>query len=87
MLIDEESEIISGHGRVLAAAKLGIADVPVMVARAWSEAQRRAYCIADNQLAANAGWDRDLLRVEFGALQELNFDIALTASRSSRSKI
>ncbi|WP_182179453.1 site-specific DNA-methyltransferase [Methylobacterium radiotolerans] len=78
VLIDEESGIISGHGRMLAAAKLGIADVPVMVARGWSEAQRRAYCIADNQLAANAGWDRDLLRVEFGALQELDFDIALT---------
>ncbi|MDQ0543291.1 DNA modification methylase [Methylobacterium brachiatum] len=78
MLVDEESGIISGHGRVLAAVKLGISDVPVMVARGWNEAQRRAYVIADNQLAANADWDRDLLRGEFGALQELDFDLALT---------
>lgn len=78
VLVDEDGGIIAGHGRILAAVKLGILDVPVMVARGWTEAQRRAYVIADNQLAANAGWDKDLLKVEFGALQGLGFDFSLT---------
>src|SRR3954447_17961614 len=62
ILIDEDGTIIAGHGRVLAAQKLAIAEIPVMVARAWTEAQRRAYVLADNQLALNAGWDMGLLR-------------------------
>ncbi|MER2263513.1 site-specific DNA-methyltransferase [Methylobacterium oxalidis] len=78
VLVDEEGTIVAGHGRVLAAVKLGYPDVPVMVARGWTEAQRRAYVIADNQLAANAGWDEDLLRVEFADLQALDFDLGLT---------
>ncbi|GEP06431.1 site-specific DNA-methyltransferase [Methylobacterium oxalidis] len=78
VLVDETGTIIAGHGRVLAAVKLGYPDVPVMVARGWTEAQRRAYVIADNQLAANAGWDEDLLRVEFSDLRALDFDLGLT---------
>ena len=57
VLIDEQSNIIAGHCRVLAAQRLGLAEVPVMVARGWTEAQRQAYAIADNKLALNAGWD------------------------------
>jgi ParB-like chromosome segregation protein Spo0J len=77
ILIDESGSVIAGHGRLLAANALGIVEVPVIVAAGWSEAQKRAYLLAENQLALNAGWDRDLLRVEFGALAELSFDTAL----------
>ena len=68
VLVDENG-IIAGHGRVLAARKLGLTEVPVMVARGWSEAQKRAYVIADNKLALNAGWDEELLRLELADLQ------------------
>jgi DNA modification methylase len=77
VLVDEDSTIIAGHGRVLAAQTLGIGSVPVMVARGWSEAQKRAYVIADNKLALNAGWDEDLLGVEIGGLKDLGFDLDL----------
>src|SRR4051794_20823540 len=62
VLVGEDNVIIAGHGRVLAAHKLGIQGIPVMVARGWSEAQKRAYTLADNQLALNAGWNEALLR-------------------------
>jgi hypothetical protein len=68
VLVDETGTIIAGHGRVLAARALGIQEVPVMVARGWSEQQRREYVIADNQLALNAGWDDELLKVELTEL-------------------
>jgi ParB-like chromosome segregation protein Spo0J len=61
ILIDEDGQIIAGHGRVLAAKELGLGDVPVMTARGWTEAQKRAYVIADNKLALNATWDDELL--------------------------
>ena len=77
VLIDEAGGIIAGHGRVMAARKLGLADVPVMVAAGWSEAQKRAYVLADNQLALNAGWDMDLLRVEIDDLSAEGFDVGL----------
>jgi len=77
VLVDEEGGIIAGHGRVLAAYKLDLKDVPTMTARGWSEAQKRAYIIADNKLAENADWDRDLLRVELGALGEAGFNLDL----------
>jgi DNA modification methylase len=77
VLIDEEGGIIAGHGRVMAAHRLGIADVPCMVARGWTEAQRRAYVIADNKLALNAGWDEEMLKVELGELKGLDFDLGL----------
>jgi ParB-like chromosome segregation protein Spo0J len=78
VLVDEEGGIIAGHGRVLAAKKLGLADVPCMVARGWSDAQRKAYVLADNKLALNAGWDDVALGLELGELQALNFDLGLT---------
>ncbi len=78
VLLDEEDGIIAGHGCVLAAKKLGLTDVPCMVARGWSDAQRKAYVLADNKLALNAGWDDVALGLELSELQGLNFDIALT---------
>jgi DNA modification methylase len=77
VLIDAEGGIIAGHGRILAAQKLGIPEVPCMVADGWTEAQKRAYVIADNKLALNAGWDNDMLKVELGELSDLDFDLSL----------
>ncbi len=78
VLVDGDNGIIAGHGRVLAARKLGMAEVPVIELSHLSEAQKRAYIIADNKLALNAGWDNELLALEFGELQELGFDLDLT---------
>lgn len=78
VLVDESGSIIAGHGRVMAARKLGMASLPVMVAKDWSDAQKRAYVIADNKLALNAGWDNDLLALELGELGDLGFDLELT---------
>jgi len=78
VLMDEDGGLIAGHGRVLAARKLGLAEIPVMVAKGWSEAQKKAYVIADNKLALNAGWDLELLAVELEDLQGLDFDLMLT---------
>ena len=78
VLVDEDGGIIAGHGRVLAARQLGMAEVPVVVARGWSDAKRRAYVIADNKLALNAGWDAEMLSLELGELGELGFDLDLT---------
>ncbi|TPG38055.1 site-specific DNA-methyltransferase [Roseomonas nepalensis] len=78
VLVDEAGTLIAGHGRVMAARKLGLASVPVMVARGWTEGQRRAYALADNRLALSAGWDEDLLRVELAEFGAGGFDLALT---------
>jgi DNA modification methylase len=78
VLVDDDGTIIAGHGRVLAAKRLKLDTVPVMVASGWTDAQRRAYVIADNQLALNAGWDEDVLKDELRALGEMGFDLALT---------
>jgi DNA modification methylase len=75
--VDEAGGIIAGHGRVLAARKLGLVDVPVMIAAGWSEAQKRAYILADNKLTENAGWDQALLKLEVSDLAALGFDIPL----------
>ena len=77
VLVDEDSGIIAGHGRVMAAQKLALKEVPVMVATGWSEAQKKAYVLADNQLALNAGWDTDLLKVELQEISGLDFDMGL----------
>lgn len=77
VLVAEDGTIIAGHGRVLAARKLRIPDVPVMVAAGWTEAQRRAYTIADNKLTLNGGWDEELLGLEIGELEVLGFDLDL----------
>jgi ParB-like chromosome segregation protein Spo0J len=75
VLIDEAGEIIAGHGRVMAARKLGIEEIPTMTATGWSKAQKQAYVLADNQLPQNAGWDMDLLKIEMQDLGEDGFDI------------
>ena len=75
VLVDEAGMIIAGHGRVQAAKLLGVSEIPTIVARGWSEAQKRAYVLADNQLALNSGWDENLLRLEIGAIKGLDFDI------------
>jgi hypothetical protein len=75
ILVDSKAGIIAGHGRLLAARKLGLTEVPVIVLDHLSEAQKRAYIIADNQLALQAGWDDVLLREELAALQAEDFDL------------
>jgi DNA modification methylase len=77
VLVDEVGGIIAGHGRVLAARMLGIEDVPVMTATGWSETKRRAYVIADNKLASNAGWDAEMLAFEVSDLAAMAFDMTL----------
>ena len=77
VLIDEEGGIIAGHGRVLAAQKLGIDEVPTMAATGWTKAQKQAYVLADNQLPQNAGWDMDLLSVEMKDLDAEGFNLSL----------
>lgn len=67
-LVDEDGELIAGHGRVLAAKQIGISKVPVMEAIGWTDAEKAAYRLADNQLPAAAGWDTGLLRIELDAL-------------------
>jgi|TARA_R110002050_G_scaffold2506_2_gene14503 ParB-like chromosome segregation protein Spo0J len=77
VLVDEDGEIIAGHGRVMAARKLGIEEVPTMTASGWTKAQKQAYVLADNQLPQNAGWDMDLLKIEMQGLEDEGFDLEL----------
>ena len=77
VLIDEQHNIIAGHGRLAAAHKLGMDTVPTIQLEGLSETQKKAYVIADNQLALNAGWDMDLLRLEIDDLRAVDFDIDL----------
>src|SRR5580700_2626390 len=78
-LVGEDGGLIAGHARTLAARQLGIGEIPVMVAAGWSEAQKRAYVLADNQLAIiGSGWDPELLRLELGELNLSGFDLSLT---------
>ena len=78
ILVDEDGVVIAGHGRLLAAALLKLKTVPVIVARGWTDAQKRAYRIADNKLTENGEWDDALLRLELGELKGLGFSLALT---------
>ena len=77
ILIDESGQIIAGHGRVLAANKLGVDSVPCIVLNGLTNTQKKAYVIADNKLALNAGWDEDILALELETLKELDFDLDL----------
>ena len=77
ILIGDDDTIIAGHARTLAAKKLGMVEVPVIVLDYLSEAQQRALVIADNQLAVNAGWDYEILAIELGEIKDLGFDIDL----------
>src|SRR3954451_5236932 len=78
VLISDDDEIIAGHGRVEAAKLLALPSVPTLRLPHLSPAQRRAYVIADNKLALNAGWDREMLAIELQALIDLDFDVELT---------
>ncbi len=78
VVTDGNNGIVAGHGRVLAAQKLGLKEVPIIEAKHLTEAQKRAYVIADNRMALDAGWDAEMLKVELGELKGLNFDLALT---------
>ena len=78
VLIDAEGGIIAGHGRIMAGRKLGIKEAPCIVLANLTDAKRRAYVIADNKLALNAGWDVELLKIELGDLKALDFDLSLT---------
>lgn len=78
ILVSSDGEVIAGHGRLEAAKKLGLSTVPVLVFDHLSDAQRRAYVIADNKLALNAGWNEELLAAELHALNGEGFDLALT---------
>lgn len=77
VLIDEQGGLIAGHGRIMAAKKLNISDIPCIVLDGLTEAQKKAYIIADNQLALNSGWDLDVLKLELETLNELDFDLDL----------
>ncbi|WP_445344268.1 ParB/Srx family N-terminal domain-containing protein [Caballeronia calidae] len=77
ILVSENDTIIAGHGRVMAGLRLGLGEAPVMVARGWSDSKIRAYVIADNRLAENASWDREMLGSELSELRDA-FDLSLT---------
>jgi ParB-like chromosome segregation protein Spo0J len=77
ILVDGANGIIAGHGRLLAARKLGYKEVPTIELKDLTETQKKAYIIADNKLALNAGWDNEILSIELGSLQSANFDIEL----------
>jgi hypothetical protein len=81
VLIDEVGQIIAGHGRVEAAKRLGLDQIPVLRITHLSVAERKAYALADNRLAELAGWDRKILAIELQRLRNLNFDIPLTGFR------
>ena len=78
VLVSDDGEIIAGHGRVEAAKLLGWKQVPTIALSHLSETERRAYVLADNKLALNAGWDKEILAIELQALSDLNFDVELT---------
>lgn len=78
VIIDRDFGVIAGHGRILAAKEEGIKEVPCVFADHLTEAQKKAYIIADNRMAMDAGWDEELLRVEIEALQGMDFDPLLT---------
>ncbi len=88
VLADREGGVIAGHGRLEAAKLLNLAEVPVIRIEHMSEAQKRAYRIADNRLAELAGWDHDILAIEFGELlaMDLDFEITDTGLRNRRDR-
>ncbi|HXM34634.1 MAG TPA: ParB/Srx family N-terminal domain-containing protein, partial [Pyrinomonadaceae bacterium] len=87
VLIDETNQILAGHGRTAAAKRLGCTRVPTIQIKHLSEAQKRAYIIADNQLATKAGWDNEILQIELQGLIDLQFDLQLTGFEGSEIDI
>ena len=78
VLVDEDDRILAGHGRVAAARELGMAAIPVLCIGSLSPSERRAYVLADNKLALNAGWDQDILALELQELIDMDFEVELT---------
>ena len=78
VLIDREYNVLAGHGRIAAAKEEGIKEVPCVFVEHLSEAQKKAYILADNRMSLDAGWDDELLKVEMASLQEMGFDIGMT---------
>ena len=78
VIIDREYNVIAGHGRIAAAREEGITEVPCVFVDHLTEAQKKAYILADNRMALDAGWDEDMLRVELEALEEMGYDLGLT---------
>ena len=78
VIIDKEYNVLAGHGRIMAAKEEGITEVPCVYVDHFTEAQKKAYILADNRMALDAGWDDDLLAVEMEELQNLGFDLGLT---------
>lgn len=77
ILTDENGRILAGHGRYMAAKQLGLKTVPTVVLEGLSQAQKKAFVIADNKIAENAGWDRELLISEIADLEDVNFNLDL----------
>jgi ParB-like chromosome segregation protein Spo0J len=86
ILIDKENTIIAGHGRLLAARRAGMVDVPCIRLDHLSETQRKAYVIADNRLALNAGWDNEMLALELAEIGEMGFDLDLIGFKDEEIK-
>ena len=78
VLIDGDFGIIAGHGRVMAAKQIGMTEVPCLFIEDLTEAQKKAYILADNKLAEDAGWDEELLKIELAELEAMDFDVSLT---------
>ena len=87
ILIDEQGGIIAGHGRLQAAQLLNLNEVPTITLEGLTDAQKKAYVIADNKLALNAGWDIDSLKLEIETLTELDFDISLLGFNDEELKL
>lgn len=87
ILVDEAGVVIAGHGRLLAAKEMGLAEVPTIDLPGLTEAQKRALRLADNKIALNAGWDMDLLTAELGELSALDLDLDLSLTGFSVGEI
>lgn len=77
VIVGKDNDIIAGHGRVMAAKKAGLKELPIIEANHLTDVQRRAYVIADNRLALDSGWNNELLRLEISEIANLNFDVDL----------
>ena len=78
VLIDEKDEVVAGHGRLAAAVQLGLDEIPCMLASGWTDAQKKAYRIADNRLTELGDWDEEMLKVELAEIRDLGFDVEFT---------
>lgn len=83
VLIDREYNVLAGHGRIAAAKEEGIKEIPCVFVEHLSEAQKKAYILADNRMSLDAGWDDELLKVEMASLQEMGFDVGMTGFNES----